>query len=399
MNRRVVDIAVVGGGMVGAATALALGQEGFSVQLLDAAPAPQWHPEDAMDLRVVAFAPSSARWLDRLGVWSQVREARIQPYRAMRVRDAAQGAEVSFDANLLDSDCLGWIIENRLLRYALWQALEVQGIECLCPVRVQAFELDENRIRLSLQDGASLSARMLVAADGRDSPLRSQAGILTHGRDYQQRAVVAHLSCERPHQDTAWQRFLPGGPLALLPLPDGRVSLVWSLPESAALDLLDQDDSGFAEAVGVASDFMLGRLQQVSKRAAFPLRLAIAERFAAPRMVLVGDAAHAVHPLAGQGVNLGLRDGQELVAVLAAAQHAGRDFSAAEVLSRYARRRRSASSLDAWSFDAIARLYALKSPPLVALRGFGMQAVQHLPALRRALVMHAAGLPWNRYSR
>ncbi len=399
MNRRVVDIAVVGGGMVGAATALALAQEGFSVQLLDAAPAPQWHPEDEMDLRVVAFAPSSAAWLDRLGVWSQVREARVQPYRAMRVRDAVQGIEVSFDASLLDSDGLGWIIENRLLQYALWQALEAQGIERLCPARVQGYELDENRIRLSLQDGTSLSARLLVAADGRDSPLRGQAGIPTHGRDYQQRAVVAHLSCERPHQDTAWQRFLPSGPLALLPLSDGRVSLVWSLPESAALDLLDQDDSGFVEAVGVASDFMLGRLQQVSKRAAFPLRLAVAERFSAPRTVLVGDAAHAVHPLAGQGVNLGLRDGEELVSVLAAAHHVGRDFSAAAVLSRYARRRRSASSLDAWSFDAIARLYAFKFPPLVALRGFGMQAVQHLPPLRRALAAHAAGLPLNQYSR
>ena len=233
---------------------------------------------------------------------------------------------------------------------------------------------------------------MLVAADGAASPLRQLAGIGTRGRDYAQRAVVAHVTTERPHENTAWQRFMRSGPLALLPLGDGRSSLVWSLPEAEAQRVLALDDQAFLDELGLASDFRLGRMLATTPRAAFPLKLQLAERYQADRFVLLGDAAHAVHPLAGQGVNLGLRDVTELRDTLLAARRAGRDIGAAHVLRRYARRRRSADTLDALGFDALARIYAWQSPPLVAARGVGVRLLDRLAPLKRRLSEHAAGL-------
>ncbi len=393
MSRRLdADIVVIGAGMVGGAAALALARQGYAVQLLDAAPPPV-SPGPELDLRVVALAPSSARLLATLGVWPLAERERVAAYRAMHVWDAASGAAFDFDAGLLDAQCLGWIVENRLLQWVLWQALLQAGVVLRSATQAVGHAIDADGVRVDLADGDSLRARLLLAADGRDSPLRQAAGIGVRGRDYGQRAVVAHLRSARPHAHTAWQRFLPGGPLALLPLADGRVSLVWSLPEAEAARMLALDEEDFAQAVGVASDFRLGPLQLCSTRAAFALRLALAERFDAPRLALLGDAAHAVHPLAGQGVNLGLRDVQELCDLLGAARRAGRDPGAATLLARYARRRRSSDARDAYSFDALARLFALQAAPVVAARGLGMRALQVMPALKRKLAQHAMGWP------
>jgi len=385
------DVAVVGGGMVGAATALALARAGFSTALLEAhAPTP-WSLDAEVDLRVVGLAPSSVALLDELGVWPSIHAARVGPYTHMHVWDAESGAAIDFDAASEGRDLLGYIVENNLVQWMLWQQLQAAGVRRLCPATVTGFEAREDRIQLQLAGGELLSAGLLVAADGASSPLRQLAGITTRGRDYAQRAVVAHLSTERPHQHTAWQRFLRSGPLALLPLADGRSSLVWSLPEVEAQRMLALDEQAFAEEVGVASDFRLGRIIAVSARAAFPLRLRLAERYLAERMVLLGDAAHAVHPLAGQGVNLGLRDVVELRATLLAARTAGRDIGASHVLRRYARRRRSADTLDALGFDALARVYALQSPALVAVRGLGVHLLNTFEPLKRRLSDHAAG--------
>ena len=385
------DVAVVGGGMVGAATALALARAGFGTALLEArAPAP-WHADAEVDLRVVGLAPSAVALLDELGVWPSIRAARVGPYAHMHVWDAESGAAIDFDAAREGHDRLGYIVENNLVQWMLWQQLERAGVRRLCPATVTAFEAREDRIQLQLADGEQLAAGLLVAADGAASPLRQLAGIATHGRDYAQHAVVAHLSTERPHRCTAWQRFLRSGPLALLPLADGRSSLVWSLPEAEAQRVLALDDAAFADEVGVASDFRLGRITATSARAAFPLRLRLAERYLAERMVLLGYAAHAVHPLAGQGVNLGLRDVVELRATLLAARAAGRDIGASHVLRRYARRRRSADTLDALGFDALARIYAVQSPALVAARGLGVRLLNQWQPLKRRLADHAAG--------
>jgi 2-octaprenyl-3-methyl-6-methoxy-1,4-benzoquinol hydroxylase/2-octaprenylphenol hydroxylase len=388
----VLDVAVVGGGMVGTAAALALARAGFSTALLEARAPAAWDADAEVDLRVVGLAPSSVMLLDELDVWTSIREARAGPYSHMHVWDAESGAAIDFDAAGEGRDRLGYIVENNLVQWTLWQALEAAGVRRLCPSEVQGFEAREDRIQLELAGGETLAAGLLVAADGAASPLRQLAGIGTRGRDYAQRAVVAHVATERPHEDTAWQRFLPGGPLALLPLADGRSSIVWSLPEAEARRVLALDEQAFLGELGVASDFRLGRIVAATPRAAFPLKLQLAERYQADRFVLLGDAAHAVHPLAGQGVNLGLRDVIELRDTLVDARAAGRDIGAAHVLRRYARRRRSADTLDALGFDALARIYAWQSPALVAVRGVGVRLLDRLTPLKRKLSEHAAGL-------
>ena len=387
------DVAVVGGGMVGAAAALALARAGFATALLEARPPAPWSVDDEVDLRVVGLAPSSIALLDGLDVWTSIRESRAASYARMHVWDARTGAAVDFDATAEGRAWLGWIAENNLVQWTLWQALEAAGVQRLCPAQVTGYEACEDRVVLELDTGdiANLSARLLVAADGAGSPLRRLAGLDTHGHDYGQRGVVAHVATERPHQHTAWQRFLPGGPLALLPLADGRSSIVWSLPEAEAQRVLALDDAAFCAELGVASDFQLGPVLSTTRRAAFPLKLQLADRYQAERLVLLGDAAHAVHPLAGQGVNLGLRDVAELRDTLLAAREAGRDIAAPHVLRRYARRRHSADTLDAWSFDALGRIYAWQAPPLVAARALGARLVDRLAPLKRRLAAHAAG--------
>ncbi|HET7269127.1 MAG TPA: FAD-dependent oxidoreductase [Oleiagrimonas sp.] len=385
------DVVLVGGGMVGAAAALALARAGLTVSLVEARQPEPWHAEDDVDLRVVALAPSSAALLQDLGVWAAVREARAQAYRHMHVWDAASSAALDFDAAEEGRDALGWIVENRLLQHTLWSALDAAGVQCVCPAGVQSFEQADGHVRLTLDNGEALDTRLLVAADGGASPLRGQAGIATHGRDYAQRAVVAHVATEQAHANTAWQRFTPDGVIAFLPLADGRSSVVWSLPEAEAQRMLALDDAAFADAVGVAGDLRLGRVTGVSRRAAFPLKLQLAKAYQSERLVLVGDAAHMVHPLAGQGANLGLRDVAELRDTLQTANLAGRDIGSSAVLRRYARRRRSADTLDAYAFDGLERAFGWRASPLVGMRALGMRALQQLPPLRRALSLHAAG--------
>lgn len=385
------DVAVVGGGMVGAAAALALARAGFATALVEAhAPRP-WQATDEVDLRVVGLAPSSIGLLDDLDVWASIRAARTGPYAHMHVWDAANGASIHFDAADAGRDLLGHIVENNLVQWTLWQALDAAGVERHCPAAVSRFDAREDRAQLEFTAGGTLSARLVVAADGTASPLRGMAGIGVRGRDYAQRAVVAHVATERAHEQTAWQRFLPGGPLALLPLADGRSSVVWSLPADEAQRVLALGDADFCHALGVASDYRLGRIVGTTRRAAFPLKLQLAKTYQAERLVLLGDAAHAVHPLAGQGVNLGLRDVAELRATLVAAREAGADFAAPHVLRRYARRRRSEDALDAMSFDGLARIFAWRMPLFAAARGLGMTALDRCAPLKQRLARHAAG--------
>ncbi|NII09924.1 UbiH/UbiF/VisC/COQ6 family ubiquinone biosynthesis hydroxylase [Oleiagrimonas sp. C23AA] len=385
------DVVVAGGGMAGAATALSLAREGFAVALVEARQPRPWGPQDELDLRVVALAPSSAHLLSRLGVWDALTDARASGYSGMHVWDAESGASLSFDAAERGQSALGWIVENRLVQHVLWQALEAAGVRVECPQTVTTFQAREHDMAVTLDDERVLSTQLLVAADGAASPLRDMAGIEVRGRGYAQRAVVAHVTTEREHQATAWQRFLPGGPIALLPLADGRSSIVWSMPEADAEAVLALDDQAFCDAVGVASDFRLGRVTATSARAAFPLRLQLARSYQAERMVLLGDAAHVVHPLAGQGVNLGLRDVAELRDVLVQARDAGRDIAAEHVLRRYARRRRSADTLDALSFDALSRAFAHSAAPWVGLRGMGVRLLDRAGPFKRLLASHAAG--------
>ena len=390
-SRARLDVAVAGGGVVGAACALALARAGLQVALVEARPAPRWLAERP-DLRVFALAPDNAALLDALGVWPQVVRARAQPYRKMRVWDAGGGDELAFDAATLARDELGWIVENGLLVDRLWAALVAAGVQVHCPARVQGMEQDEAGVRLQLDDGTRLEARVAVAADGGASELRRLAGLDVDAHDYGQRGVVAFIETADPHQETAWQRFLPTGPLALLPFTQGRSSIVWTLPEAEAQRVLALDDAAFALELTDASAARLGRAVPVSERAAFPLRRQLVRQQVAGRVLVLGDAAHVVHPLAGQGVNLGLRDVAALRAEVESAQARRVDWASAHRLQRWARRRRSDNTVSAYAFEGINRLYSNADPLAVLARGPLLGLAGKLPPLTRALWRHAAGV-------
>lgn len=406
MSRRApLDIVVVGAGVVGAAAALAFARDGFDVALVESRTPPAWEPQstdsDRIDLRVYAFAPDNAALLEDLGVWGDVVAARVQPYRRMRVWDAAGGAELAFDADAFGRRELGWIVEHALLVDRLWKALPAAGVRLHCPDSVQSVEQDESGATVRLDSGLSLRARLVVAADGADSKLRSLVGIEASRRDYAQRGLVAFVQSERPHEATCWQRFLPTGPLAFLPFADdvqsppvarGRTSsIVWTLPEPEAARLLEVDEGVFLRELQSAFAGTLGELTRVPRRAAFPLRLQLAQSLLAGRVAIVGDAAHAVHPLAGQGVNLGLRDVSTLRATLAQLRRRGADVGSGHQLTRWARGQRSANAVSAYAFDGLNRLFSNDSLAATLLRGPLLGMAGRLPPLTHAFWRHAAG--------
>ena len=276
MSRRGLrDVAVVGGGVVGAACALALARAGLSVVLVEATPLHPWRA-DAPDLRVYAIAEDSVRLFDGLGIWSTIRDARAQPYRRMRVWDAGGDGELAFDADALGRRELGWIVEHGLIVDRLWAALPAAGVELRCPATVAALEQDDTRALLRLDDGGRIEARIAIAADGAGSTLRTLAGIAVDARAHGQHGVVACVAGDRGHDDTAWQRFLPTGPLALLPCPGGTGSIVWTLPDDEAARVRTLDDAAFGAALATAFDGRFGAMRLLSPRVAFPLRRQLA---------------------------------------------------------------------------------------------------------------------------
>ena len=392
MSRRgQIDAVIVGGGVVGAACALALAKHGLDVALVEGREAPRWSAETP-DLRVYAFAPDNAALLESLGVWSSIAGARAQPYRRMRVWDAAGGGELAFDADALGRAQLGWIVENALLADRLWAALPAAGVRVHCPATVEEVEQDEDGVRLRLADGTRLDAHIAIAADGAASQLRRSADIAVDDRDYDQRGVVAYVRTEQAHEDTAWQRFLTTGPLAILPFTEGRSSIVWTLPSEEADRIVDLDDAAFARELTAASAAQLGEIQPLSARVAFPLRRQLARSFVAGRILLVGDAAHVVHPLAGQGVNIGLRDVSALVERVRDAQRRRVDWTAPHRLARWARERRSESLAAAYTFEGINRLFSSDEMHLTLLRGPLLGMAGKLPPLANLLWRRASGL-------
>ena len=391
-RRRDLDAIVVGGGAIGAALALALARDDFDVALIEARAPKPWRAEDDVDLRVVALAADARALFEDLGVWPSIAGARIGPYRRMRVWDASAPGELAFDAAENGEAALGWIIENKLVQHALWQAVgSAASARVVCPAEVASVANEADDVEVMLADGTRLRSRIVIAADGADSPVRAMLGIDSKGRDYAQRAVVAHVATARAHENTAWQRFLPGGPLAFLPLADGRCSIVWSLPDAEAARILALDDAAFRDELGCAFDFRLGEITSATARAAFPLRMRLADRYVAGRCVLAGDAAHVVHPLAGQGMNLGFRDVACLRRVLRDARERGSDIGAAHVLRRYERERRSENALAARGLDAIERLFGAGDPLTPTLRGAGLAIVDRIAPLKQWFASIAAG--------
>lgn len=392
MSRRELhDVAVVGGGAVGTACALALAEAGLDVCLVEAARPPGWRA-DAHDLRVYALAVDNAALLDALGAWQPLRAQRAQPYRRMCVWDAAGGHPIGFDADALGRTELGWILEHGLLVDVLWRRVEQQGLRVVCPGRLESLEQDEAGVRLRLEDGGRVSARIAIAADGAASRLRSLAGIAVDAHDYAQHGVVAYVQTARPHEATAWQRFLPTGPLALLPWVDGRCSIVWTLPNAEAARVLALDDEAFGRELTTAFDARLGGIAATTRRVGFPLQRQLSRTQQQGRVLVIGDAAHAVHPLAGQGVNLGLRDVAALRDSVRDARGRGVAWDSPHRLVRWARQRRSDNTLAAHAFEGINRLFSNDALAPTLLRGHLLGLAGRVPPLVDLFWRRAAGL-------
>lgn len=385
---RHVDIAIVGGGMVGTALAAALGQGPYSVALIDErVPAiPNGEPQ----LRVSALSLASQRLLAALGAWPAIEACgRAQAYDGMQVWDRDDAADIRFDAGELGLATLGWIVENDTVQAALYAQITDDTQVSLLHTTVQHLAYGNDRVHLQLADGQALSAGLVVGADGHDSIVRAFAGITLRGRDYQQQAVVAVVSTEHPHDGVARQRFLPGGPLAFLPLYDGRCSIVWTLPTAEAKTVQSLPPAEFCTVLGDAFGHKLGAVTGCGPRAAFPLRLRQATHYVASRIALVGDAAHVVHPLAGQGVNLGFLDAAALAEVLL--DHR-RDPGYPPVLRRYERWRRGHNQLMATALDGIERLFATDVGPIPRIRALGLSMTNRLGPVKAMFARQAMGL-------
>jgi len=399
VSRIDVDVSVIGAGVVGAAAALMLAKEGCRVALVEAHETETWRAEQP-DLRVYAFAPDNSAFFADLGVWDGIAASRAQPYRQMCVWDAAGGGELRFGAEQIGREALGHIVEHRLLVDRLWQAVAREpGIARHCPDTLAQIEQDDDTVTARLASGTRLRSSLLLGADGAASKVRDAVGLSANAHDYGQRGLVAYVRTERPHEDTAWQRFLPSGPLAFLPCNDGRSSIVWTLPEVEAERLLAIDAEAFCRELSRAFDARLGEVIEVSARAAFPLRRVLADDCLAGRVLLLGDAAHVVHPLAGQGVNLGLRDVIALRKTMRAVKPPARATKAAAAtmpsmdrLQRWARDRRSENAVAAYSFEAINRFFSNDALLPTLLRGPALGLVGHVPPLGQFFLRRAAGL-------
>ena len=386
------QVCVVGGGMVGATLALALLREGISVSMVEThEPARDWSPE-SYELRVSAITRASRQIFTNLDAWSGMEARRVTPYRRMHVWDAGGGGEINFDSADLGEPELGHIVENRVIQLALWEQIEqFENLQLFCPAETASLELEGERSTLQLADGRQLQCELVVAADGANSFIRNLADIPVEGRPYDQHAVVATLRASQGHGDTAWQRFLPNGPLALLPIGGDCFSIVWSTSQAQAEGLLALDDGAFANAVADGADGRVGGLSTVGPRAAFPLRLQHAQCYVKPGLALVGDAAHVIHPLAGQGVNLGLLDAAALVEMLLRAARQGRPLGDINTLRRYERARKGDNLAMQYAMDGLKRLFGSQTRPVPTLRSLGLGLVDKAGPLKQLFAGSAMG--------
>lgn len=383
------DVILVGGGLVGTACALALDRAGLRVALVESRP-PEPLPDHGWDTRIYAISPASARFLAGLGVWSRLDASRIQAVTAMHVRGDDGYSALEFSAYEAGVAELAWIVESRLMQDALWQALtQRSGVEVLCPARPVALGLAEEAATLTLEGGRALTAALLVGADGARSWVRRQAGIAIADKDYHQVGVVANFNCERPHGGIARQWFRGDGILAWLPLPGRRLSMVWSTPADHARALLSASPDELGRQVAAAGEGVLGGLELITPAAGFPLHLIQVDRLVAPRLALIGDAAHQVHPLAGQGVNLGFGDAAVLARILA--QRGPREPGDVFLLRRYERARKEDIIAMQALTDGLKELFGHPSAVVAALRNLGLSLTGRAGPLKQRLARHALG--------
>lgn len=388
------DIVIVGGGMVGTALACALSKnDALNIAIIEnREPELNWD-NSSFDQRVSAITRGSQHLFEQLGVWQAMHADRISPYSEMFVWDATGDGHIHFDCADVGEPNLGHIIENRVITRALTQRVEqLDNVHLFCPAKPIQLAQENSIIQLELEDGNILETTLVIGADGANSWVRQQASIETTTRDYNQRAVVTTVKTSLPHQETAWQRFLPTGPLAFLPLTDNYSSIVWSTTPEQAQELLDLDDKEFKSALANAFDHKLGDITELGHRAAFPLKGQHAKHYVKPHLALVGDAAHTIHPLAGQGVNLGFADINTLAEVILEDQKNGKAIGSLKALRRYERSRRGDNLLMLESMGAFKTLFSNENTGLSKLRNLGLSITNKVAPAKQLFMRHAMGL-------
>jgi 2-octaprenylphenol hydroxylase len=388
------DAIVVGGGMVGAATACGLADLGLKIALLEAHPPELDWPADDIDLRVSAINHASRQLLEKLGAWQRIRPADACAYRHMRVWDSLPHM-LHFDSAEIAMPDLGHIVQNRVIQAALWRVMQDKSqIQLHCPARLAAVTRTPAGMSVTLTDGQELTAALLIGADGARSHVRELLHINTSLHDFQQSAVVATVgfASDAPgHRDTAWQRFLPEGPLAFLPITPTQCSIVWTNSPARAEALLQLDDADFCQALEAASEGQLGAIVATSPRAAFSLASIHADHYVQANALLIGDAAHQIHPLAGQGVNLGFRDLCVLLELVSTTRRKGRPLGSLQSLRHYERARRGDNLLMQKSMEGFNRLFSNSNPLLAQLRNRGLSITQGSDFLKRLFMQQALG--------
>ena len=393
------DLIIVGAGMVGSTLALALQNAGLRIKLIDAGPL-EVQPFDIagpFEPRVSALSAASQRILERVGAWQVIVERRASPYTNMHVWDGSGTGQIHFSAASVHAEVLGHIVENNVVQDALLDALKSSGsVELMPNVRLEQMQRNESGWTLTVADGQQLDAPLVVAADGAKSAVRRLVGCETREWDYLHHAIVTSVRCAEPNQRTAWQRFTDDGPLAFLPLTtegDSHwCSIVWSVTEPEAQRLMALDDEAFRQALGRAFEYRLGEVMEADPRLCIPLRQRHAKRYVQPGLALIGDAAHTIHPLAGQGVNLGLLDAAVLAEVLLAAIARGAQLDDLRVLSRFERRRMPQNLMMMAAMEGFERLFQADQLPLRWLRNAGLKGIQALPEAKALFVRQALGL-------
>lgn len=391
MSGSTYDVAIIGAGMVGATLASLLSRSGFSVALVEAVEPRAFDAQAEVGLRVSAISPGSSAVLEQAGAWKLISAQRVRPYRRMQVEDGVELDPLLFDAPVFNLESLGTIVENALLQWSVWQVVSSGGlVDVFCPEHLDGIEARGQFNRVSLNSGKVIDARLVVGADGAASGVRKALGLRQDHYAYNQHGLVAVVGKQKPNPGVAWQRFMTGGPLAFLPLVDGRSSIVWTRPSAEAERLLALDTEAFISELDTASSGWLGRVDSCGPRAIFPLSMRLSECYASRRTVLMGDAAHVVHPLAGQGVNLGFADAAALTETLVSVRLAGDDIGADSVLHAYDRWRRSESESMAFGMHALRSLFGMEG--LSPIRRVGLALVKRSWAARDMFLQRATGV-------
>jgi 2-octaprenylphenol hydroxylase len=395
------DVVIVGAGLIGAAMATALRHSGLRLALLDSQPlqaSPATVTALEFDPRVSAITPASQALFESLGVWPAMQNSRVSPYTRMHVREADGTADIHFCAADIHAPVLGHIVENSVIVAAMHEQLISQPeLDCLIPASVKTLHNAADAARLTLENGRQLSARLVIAADGAQSPLRQLAGFETREWDYEHEAIVCSVRTTKQHQQCARQIFMDEGVLAFLPLASAGehseqwCSVVWSVLPEVAKSLMSLSDDVFCKKLSQASEYWLGEVIHSSQRISFPLRQRHALDYVRQRVVLIGDAAHSIHPLAGQGANLGLADVKVLADELQRVKSTGRDPADPLLLARYQRERKPHNMSMMLLMEGFKRLYAEQPLPIRWLRNAGMRAIEHSPTIKNQLIRAAMG--------